>query len=108
MATNNTGIDFDADVALAVADLTDTFTHSGTTGSINAVISQINRGSVIDGIEGPSDDIAFEIVVQTSLLTTRPVTDENVTISGTDYRIIRVETDEADAALNLICAADTA
>jgi len=105
MATNNTGVDFDNDVAHAVTDLTDSFTWSGT--AYNAVISQINRGIVIDGIEGPADEIAFEIVVRTSLFSgSRPTSGDNVTISSTDYRIDRVETDEADAALNIICVSD--
>ena len=110
MATNNTGVDFDADVAFAVADLGDTFTHTGTVGAVACVISTINKASEIDGIEGPNDDISFEIVVQTSLLTTRPVDGDVVVVpaAGTSYRVLRVETDEADAALNIICGAYTA
>ena len=108
MATNNTGIDFDADVAACVADLGDTFTHTGTSGSVACVVSFINKGNNIDGIEGPSDEISFEIVVQTSLLTVRPVTGDPIVVGGTSYRVLRVETDEPDAALNLICGAYTA
>jgi len=110
MVTNNTGVDFDADVAFAVSDLGDTFTHAGTSGSIACVVSTINKGNEIDTIAGPTAEISFEIVVQTSLLTVRPVTGDVVVVpaGGTSYRALRVETDEADAALNIICGAYTA
>ena len=110
MPTNNTGIDFDADLGAITADLPDTFTHTGTSGSIVCVISTVNKGNEIDGIEGPSDEISFEIIVRTSLLTTRPVTGDVIVVpaSGTNYRVLRVETDEADAALNIIAGAYTA
>jgi hypothetical protein len=108
MVTNNTGIDFDADLATITADLPDTFTHAGTVGSIVCVISTVNKGTVIDGLEGPANEISMEIVVRTSLLTVRPVSDEPVTVGGVQYRILRVETDEPDAALSMIIGAFTA
>ena len=110
MVTNNTGIDFDADLGAITADLPDTFTHAGTTGSVVCVVSTVNKGTQLDGIEGPAWEISLEVVVRTSLLTTRPVTDEQIVVpaGGTTYRILRVETDEADAGLNLILGAKTA
>jgi len=110
MPTNNTGIDFDADLGAITADLPDTFTHTGTSGSIVCVISTVNKGNEIDGIEGPSDEISFEIVVRTSLLTARPVAGDPVVVpaGGTSYRILRAETDETDTAMNLVCGAFTA
>ena len=99
MVTNNTGVDFDADVAYAVSQLGDSMTFSGT--AYACVISPVSKGTRIEGPEGVFAEVAFEIVVRTSLFSTRPTADKKVTVGGTEYRIIRVETDEADAALNL-------
>jgi len=100
MATNNTGVDFDADVAEATNDILDSMTFDGT--AYAAAIGTISSDIEIEGIQGPTEDIAFVIVVRTTLLpATRPVTGDQVTIGSTVYRIAHVETDEADTALNI-------
>lgn len=100
-------IDFDADVAQAVTDLAGSFTWSGT--AYAAVVDPISAGERMDGIEGIYPAVNFMIVVQTSLLTSgRPVTGSQVIVGGTTYRVTRVDTDEADAALNLFIEEFTA
>ena len=100
MVTNNTGIDFDADVQEATTDLLDSVTFEGT--AYAAAVGTISSDIEIEGIEGPMADISFVVVIRTSLLTgNRPVTGKQITVGGTAYRIAAVETDEADAALNV-------
>lgn len=104
--TNNTGIDFDADVAFMVNDLGDVMTFNGT--GYACVISSITKSKTLENA-GYFAEASFQIVVQTSLLTAgRPVANNKVTVGGTVYRVLRVETDEADAALNLFCEEVTA
>jgi len=106
MVTNNTGIDFDADVAMCVSDLGDTFTHGST--SYACVISPVAKGTTLE-VDGYMHEITVEIVVQTSLFSgTRPAANDNIVIAGSKYRIVRVTTDEADAAMNIDLEDDTA
>ena len=96
---------FSADVAFAVADLGDTFTWSGNAfaTSYACVISMRNATRDLGDLAGYMAGFDAEIVVQTSLFTgARPRANQTVKFdSGQQYRIMRVETDEADAALNI-------
>jgi hypothetical protein len=106
--TNNTGIDFDADLGTIIGDLPDTFTNTNAGTDVVCAISTVNKGTVLDGIEGPAGEISFEIVVRQSLCSSAPTVDQSVTVNSTNYRILRVETDETGGSYNLICGAYTA
>ena len=94
------GVDFDADIATAVADLPGSMTWSGD--AYACVISAIAKSERMDGQAGIFDEASYQIVVQTSLFAgSRPVAGDQVTVGGTAYRIIRVETDPPDDGLNI-------
>lgn len=100
-------VDWDADVAACVTDLGGTMTWDST--DYACVIGAIGKGTSMDGPEGYFGDQDFMIVVQASLFSgSRPTAGEQVTVGGTAYRIVRVETDPADAALNLYIEEKTA
>lgn len=93
------GIDFDADIARAVSDLPGSMTWEGD--AYACVINAIPNREVIS-IEGVHESIDFVIVIQTSLFSsTRPTVGDVITVGGVEYRLVGVETDEADAGLNL-------
>lgn len=99
------GIDFDADLALAVADLPGSFVWNG--GTYAAVITPVRRQADL-GLNGVLVQQAFDIHVQTSKFTgTRPAQNEAVTVDGVACRIESISTDEADAGMILSCTADT-
>jgi len=93
-------IDYDADIAQAVADLAGSFTWSGD--AYAAIVDPIVAQEEVEGMEGYRDVINFLIVVQTSLFSgTRPAIGDLVTINSVEYRIESVVADEADAGLNI-------
>ena len=95
-----TGIDWDADLAFITADLGDSMTWNSTAYSV--VIDPVSKGERMDEIAGVRGDVDFLIVARSSLFSsTRPVAGDQVTVGGVIFRIVRVDTDEADAALTL-------
>ncbi len=100
-------IDFDGDIAQAVTDLPGVMKWNGK--DYFSVIDPVIKAQRQEGIEGIYEEDSFQIVVQTSLFSgSRPVRGETVTVKGTVYRIVRVETDEADAGLNIFVEEETA
>ena len=98
--------EFDGDHAEMVADLPGTFTLSAK--NYQGMISPIAKGTILETAAGLLADIDFEINIETSKFKTRPVAGNLVTIANVEYRIVSVQTDEADIALNLFCAEKTA
>ena len=66
-------VDFDADVAATVSDLGGTVEWDGDTPAYSTsyacVISTVSKATKMEDIAGYMAEIAFQIVVQTSLLT---------------------------------------
>ena len=105
--TNNTGIDFDADLASIVSDLGDVLTWSGD--DYACVVDPVGPGTKIETEAGYFVDVSFVTVVQTSLFSSaRPVANNKVTINSVVYRVVRAETDEADSGIVLDLAEVTA
>jgi len=108
-------IDFDADVAFCVADMGGTLQWNGDSTpygvSYACVIGTVSEGTHIEDMAGYMAEINFILVIQTSLLVNgRPDANDKIKINGgtNAYRVVRVETDEADAALNLFVEEITA
>lgn len=101
------GIDWDADLEQITDDLAATVTFSGT--NYSCIVGAVSNAANLAGIEGPLAEDAVVVVLRTSLISgTRPTVNDTITTGGVVYRIVRVETDEADAALNLYCEEKTA
>ena len=98
--TNGLGIDFDADLAEMVADLTGSMTWSGT--AYACAMSPLSIGAQID-MGGYFAQVSFRLIVRTSLFSgSRPITGQKVTVGGTEYRIITADTGADDSALLLM------
>jgi hypothetical protein len=100
------GINFDADLARAVADLPGSFIWKA--GTYAAVVTPV-RSQADLGPNGVLIRKAFDIHVQTSLFSAgaRPVQDDTVTVGGVNCSIDSTSTDEADAGMILSCIEDT-
>lgn len=91
---------------MATDIVSNTFTFSGT--AYAAVIGPPRKSKNLE-MAGYLPENAMEIIVQTSLFTgTRPAVGDTVTVSSVIWRIITLETCEADTALVLLCEAKQA
>ena len=100
-------VDFDGDVQYAENDLPGTITWGGD--DYTCVVGTVAKGERLEGPIGYAREHSFIVVIRTALFTgSRPVAGEPITFNGTEFRIVTVETDEADAALNLLIEEVTA
>jgi len=73
-----------------------TFTFNSQT--YNGIISPIPQGRSYHEA-GYNPDTDFQLMAVASQFATRPVPQDTITVSGTDYRVITVTPDEYDVAL---------